>query len=52
MTHREYDVIIIGAGVVGSLIARTLARYEVVDLIGGREDAEEGFLRYYGDDIV
>jgi hypothetical protein len=33
-------------------LLRTLARYEVVDLIGGREDAEEGFLRYYGDDIV
>jgi ABC-type multidrug transport system ATPase subunit len=33
-------------------LLRTLARYEVVDLIGGREEAEEGFLRFYGDDIV
>ncbi len=30
----------------------TLTRYEVVDFVGGREEAEEGFLRYYGDDIV
>ncbi|MDI9521414.1 MAG: ABC transporter ATP-binding protein [Bacillota bacterium] len=30
----------------------TLARYDVVDFIGGREETEEGFLRYYGDDIV
>lgn len=33
-------------------LLRTLARYEVVDLIGGREEAEEGFLRFYGDDVV
>ena len=33
-------------------LLRTLARYEVTDLVGGREEAEEGFLRYYGDDIV
>lgn len=33
-------------------LLKTLARYEVVDLIGGREDAETGFLRFYGDDIV
>ena len=33
-------------------LLRTLARYEVIDLIGGREEAEEGFLRFYGDDIV
>lgn len=33
-------------------LLRTLARYEVVDLIGGREDAEEGFLRFYGDELI
>lgn len=33
-------------------LLRTLARYDVVDLIGGREDAEEGFLRFYGDEFV
>ena len=34
------------------VLLQTLARYEVLDFIGGREEAEEGFLRYYGDDIV
>jgi len=33
-------------------LLRTLARYDVVDLIGGREEAEEGFLRFYGDEFV
>ncbi len=33
-------------------LLKTLAGYEVVDFIGGREEAEEGFLRFYGDDIV
>lgn len=34
------------------VLIQTLSRYEVLDFIGGREEAEEGFLRYYGDDIV
>lgn len=33
-------------------LLRTLARYEVHDLVGGREEAEEGFLRFHGDDVV
>lgn len=33
-------------------LLRTLARYQVHDLVGGREEAEEGFLRYYGDDVL
>ena len=31
---------------------RTLARYEVVDLTGGREEGEEGFLRFHGDELT
>jgi ABC-2 type transport system ATP-binding protein len=34
------------------VLLQTLARYSVLDLIGGREEAEEGFLRFHGDDIV
>lgn len=34
------------------VLLKTLARYSVVDLVGGREEAEEGFLRFHGDDIV
>lgn len=34
------------------VLIQTLSHYEVLDFIGGREEAEEGFLRYYGDDIV
>lgn len=34
------------------ILIQTLSRYEVVDFVGGREETEEGFLRYYGDDIV
>jgi ABC-2 type transport system ATP-binding protein len=34
------------------VLLKALARYTVVDLVGGREASEEGFLRFYGDDIV
>ncbi len=34
------------------VLLKTLTRYDVVDLVGGREESEEGFLRFYGDDIV
>ena len=33
-------------------LLKTLARYTVADLIGGREESEESFLRFYGDDVV
>lgn len=33
-------------------LLRILARYEVADLTGGREEAEEDFLRYHGDDLL
>lgn len=33
-------------------LIKTLANYTVVDLVGGREEGEESFLRFYGDDIV
>ncbi len=34
------------------VLIRTLARYTVLDLVGGREDSEESFLRFHGDDVV
>ncbi len=34
------------------VLLKTLTRYDVVDLVGGREESEEGFLRFYGDDVV
>jgi ABC-2 type transport system ATP-binding protein len=34
------------------VLLKTLARYHVKDLVGGRESLEESFLRYYGDDVV
>ena len=34
------------------VLLKTLARYDVSDLVGGRDEGEEGFLRFYGDDIV
>jgi len=37
MASRRYDVVIIGAGVVGSLIARTLSRYELGVLLIEKE---------------
>lgn len=38
-----FDVAIVGAGVVGTAIARELARYEVaVLLIDGRDDVGDG----------
>ena len=54
----EAGVELIGARVMVAIPASpktlltTLTRYDVTDFIGGREEAEEGFLRYYGDDIV
>jgi len=43
MRKRPYDIIIIGAGVVGSLIARTLARYRLrILLIDKASDVGEG----------
>lgn len=33
-------------------LIKVLAHYQVHDLVGGREDTEESFLRYHGDDIV
>lgn len=33
-------------------LIRTLARYQILDMVGGREDTEASFLRYHGDDIV
>lgn len=33
-------------------LVRTLAKYPLRDLTGGRESLEESFLRYYGDDAV
>ncbi len=34
------------------VLIRTLARYTVLDLVGGREETEENFLRFHGDEIV
>ncbi|MGI6687119.1 MAG: ATP-binding cassette domain-containing protein [Christensenellales bacterium] len=34
------------------VLIRTLGKYTVLDLVGGREDSEESFLRYHGDDVV
>ncbi|MGI6652617.1 MAG: ABC transporter ATP-binding protein [Christensenellales bacterium] len=34
------------------VLVRTLAKYMVVDLIGGRQESEESYLRYYGDDTA
>lgn len=34
------------------VLLKTLVRYRVKDLVGGRESLEESFLRYYGDDVV
>lgn len=34
------------------VLIQTLASYTVLDLVGGREDGEESFLRYHGDDVV
>ncbi len=34
------------------VLIRTLGKYTVHDLVGGREDSEESFLRYHGDDVV
>jgi glycerol-3-phosphate dehydrogenase len=43
MTTQRYDVLIIGAGVVGSLIARTLARYQLdILLLDMASDVGEG----------
>ena len=43
MTERTYDVIIVGAGVVGSLIARALSRYRLdVLLLDKASDVGEG----------
>ncbi len=43
MEHRPYDVIIVGAGVVGSLIARALSRYQLrILLLDQASDVGEG----------
>ena len=43
MENRPYDVIIIGAGVVGSLIARALSRYQLrILLLDQASDVGEG----------
>lgn len=34
------------------VLLQTLQKYTVMDLVGGREEAEENFLRYYGDDLL
>lgn len=34
------------------VLIRTLSRYTVVDLVGGREESEENFLRFHGDELV
>ncbi|MDD4081696.1 MAG: ABC transporter ATP-binding protein [Eubacteriales bacterium] len=34
------------------ILIQTLANYTVLDLVGGREDSEESFLRFHGDDVV
>ncbi len=34
------------------VLIRTLNKYTVLDLVGGREDSEESFLRFHGDDVV
>jgi ABC-2 type transport system ATP-binding protein len=34
------------------VLIQTLAKYTVFDLVGGREDSEESFLRFHGDDVV
>ena len=34
------------------VLIRTLGKYTVLDLVGGREDSEESFLRFHGDDVV
>lgn len=33
-------------------LLKTLAKYNVVDLVGGREETEESFLRAYGGDLL
>lgn len=33
-------------------LLKTLAKYEVLDLVGGRQEGEESFLRYHGDDML
>lgn len=33
-------------------LIRTLAKYGVLDLVGGREEGEESFLRYHGDETL
>ena len=43
MDHRSYDVIVIGAGVVGSLVARALSRYRLrILLLDQASDVGEG----------
>ncbi|MHC1785692.1 MAG: ABC transporter ATP-binding protein [Christensenellales bacterium] len=34
------------------VLLKTLAKYEVLDLVGGRQEGEESFLRYHGDDML
>lgn len=34
------------------VLIKTLARYTVEDLVGGRQESEESYLRYYGDDAT
>jgi ABC-2 type transport system ATP-binding protein len=34
------------------VLLKTLSRYEVLDLVGGRQEGEESFLRYHGDDML
>lgn len=34
------------------VLLKTLARYTVEDLVGGRQESEESYLRYYGDDAT
>lgn len=33
-------------------LIKTLANYSVLDLVGGRDQGEEAFLKYYGDDML
>lgn len=33
-------------------LLKTLSRYEVLDMVGGRQEGEESFLRYHGDDML
>lgn len=34
------------------VLLKTLARYTVLDLVGGREEAEANFLRFHGDEVI